>query len=639
MEGVKYNQLYKNVKKALKLCLKYTMSLLIGLLLSRVGVKFDISPFSLSLFSIVPITGMVPLPYFIGSFIGFITKDFAIENFKYIISNTVLYLIILISSTHYIKKVYSPVLPAIICLVIGFIFMFANNVTLFSVLLLVCESILCGCISYFLNHLIVSIKKESKFELKDIVCLNITLVLFLCAIDSIYFYGISLSFVICIVFLLLSAYIFNYKISVLFNMSLCATVALLHISNNIFFVMLYLPSLIAIMLGKFEKKHIPTSYFITYILLYTVNIFNINNISFALIPLISILIYIAIPKIKFANFIDKYITVQTNEPIQSSEILCKKFNDVSSELLNAIDTEYIRPIFKANFENKIKRFLKQKDCYNIDITNYYNDNKQSIALNFKCEQYISLEELRLKLCSICNHDFIYSQKEIDKTKYYLLLEACERFKIECYAIYKAKNGQTVCGDNVSAFKTNNENYNLLLADGMGCGKEAYNKSHDTILLLKKLLKSNITAHEALQTVNCALGIIKDGVGFSTIDLCEVSLVNGIAEFYKCGAYCSYILNENKITVINGGGYPAGLFDNISYSKNIVELKHNDVIIMMSDGVSNITDEIKTFLLTMSDTNIESISKNIINIATKQQNESSDDDITVLTIKVCDRLFE
>ena len=403
--------------------------------------------------------------------------------------------------------------------------------------------------------------------------------------------------------------------------------------------MLYIPSIISIMVAKFEKKHIPTSYFMCYIFLYTINIFNLSNITFALLPLASIFIYILIPKKKFANIISKYIIVQTMQSKNTNETLCQKFNQVSSELLNSIENEYIKPIVSTNIENKIKRFLKQKESYDVTITTYYNNHKQTILIEFKNENYVSIEELRLKICNFCNHDFICVNKETNNKSYSLSFETCQRFKVECYALYKAKNGQTVCGDNVSAFKTCSENYNLLLADGMGSGKEAYNKSHDTVLLLKKLLKSDISAKEALQTVNSALGRIKDGVGFSTIDLCEISLNNGIAEFYKCGAYCSYILNENKITVINGGGYPAGIFDNISFTKSVVQLRHNDIILMMSDGVSAITEQIKTLLLTMNEKNIEKISKNIIDIATNEQNKDIDDDITVLTIKVSDRIFE
>ena len=54
--------------------------------------------------------------------------------------------------------------------------------------------------------------------------------------------------------------------------------------------------------------------------------------------------------------------------------------------------------------------------------------------------------------------------------------------------YKAKNGESVCGDNAAAFKGADEHYYINLTDGMGSGKEAYSKSNDAVNILKKLLK-------------------------------------------------------------------------------------------------------------------------------------------------------
>ncbi len=67
-------------------------------------------------------------------------------------------------------------------------------------------------------------------------------------------------------------------------------------------------------------------------------------------------------------------------------------------------------------------------------------------------------------------------------------------------------------------------YYLLLCDGMGSGEEARDEAMGTSALLKELIESGLEAHDAMQTIN-GLYILRDGGGFSAIDLLQVSLVS------------------------------------------------------------------------------------------------------------------
>lgn len=637
MESTKYNSFFKTSEKIIKIILKYIISAGIGFLISKADIKMQVSPFSLSVFAVAPQSNILVIPYLLGSFFGFITKEFAISNFKYMISNIIMSAIILISQKSYYKKVYSPILPALICFIIGFIFLFVENISAFSALLLICESILCGCITYFLNQLIVSIKSDTKFSVKDLICLNIALILLACAFNSLYIYGISLSGIFCVLIILLCTYVFEYKISLLYSLSICGVYALLNLGYSNMFLQLFMPSIIAIMVAKFEKKYISSAYLISYVLYFTLNIFSFSGILLLALPIPAVLIYHLIPKNKLANALGRYVVITNNENNKGYENVCKDYNDSSQKLLQSIEQNCISPIVSFSAEHKIKNFLASNSCTDIDITNYYNQTgKQSVAISFEATEFSAFEELKRTIIKACKIRLFETEKYVEQNKYFLKYENVEKYSVECYALFKAKNGETVCGDNISAFKCKDGYYNVILADGMGSGKEAYNKSSNTVVLLKKLLKSGICVDECLKTVNSTLEIIKDGVGFSTVDYCRISLSSATADFYKCGAYISYILNKGKIEVIKSGGYPAGLFNKINYTKQSTQLKDNDIIIMMSDGAVCESENIKIQLLKMYSSNIETIAKNIIDLITNSPDKESNDDVSVLVIKVKER---
>jgi len=89
--------------------------------------------------------------------------------------------------------------------------------------------------------------------------------------------------------------------------------------------------------------------------------------------------------------------------------------------------------------------------------------------------------------------------------------------------------------------------------------------------------------------------------------------------------------ENKLFKIESGGFPAGLTDNLSYSKNTFQLNDKDVIVMTSDGVTISKEQLQSILLINKDKSIESIAKNIINEC--NDIDSIDDDKSVLIANI------
>lgn len=619
--------------------LNFVFSGTLGFILSKAGIKDIFSPFSLSFLSVCPATGLSHVFMYIGSFLGYITKEFSVHNFKYICSATILLVIILISGKRtYAKSIYSPALPCAICFFSGIIFMFADELSLYNFLLVVCESLLCFCSTYFIKYFTVSLKAKTKMDTKDIISFNITLLILICALDNYYVYGFSISAIFIQVISYISAYYLSKRLALVFTISLCLVISLLHSSNEYYFIYFYIPTLISVFTSKIEKKYIVPTYFIAQATIISMTEFAFYNFNLMLTPIISSIIFYLIPNIKLGNLIANYIDIQPYGSLEENENnsnrLCLSYSESGKELIKKINENKVLPALDNKTKVKLEKSLRMKKCKNIDIANYYNTNgKQILTVTYESKDIISARDIVDKINDISNSNFSVINYSSDGDFHTCKLEQTDIFKVECFALYKAKSGENVCGDNVSAFKCQDSTYAVVLADGMGSGKDAYSKSRDTVNIIKKLLAAAVFPEEAIKTVNTSIEMLKDEIGFSTIDLCNISLKTGFADMYKCGAYTTLILRNKTIIKINGGGLPAGLNDVIHIYKQSVQLYDGDLIIMMSDGVSNAIDFIEAELLLNDCGNIEELTKLLIDCAYRNTPREFDDDMSVIVSKI------
>lgn len=645
MEQIKQKSHFEIIERAGYKTLNILLSFSVGYILSKATINNTISPFSLGVMSVLPFSTLTLIASYIGSVLGYITNEISVETLRFLASLTVLIAIIIISGKKiYRNKVYSPVLISTISILLGVLFMFSSGYSVYSLLIIIFEGVLSGCTSYFSHYFLIALETKSKFETKDIISFNITLLILICALDSYYIYGISIALVFVVTITLYCSYYLQRNIAAFFTLALSFILSLLNPIYDYYILILYIPALISIAISKFDKKYIAISYYMPYITLATLNSSTSLNFHMLLAPLFSIIIYKLTPKEKLKIFLSDYIEVfepKSHEcSNQNSDQLCETYCEMSKELANKINSISITPILSNTTEKQIKKYLYANKCRDINITNYYNTNgKQIITLSYKSVKPVSAHLIRSKISLITGKEFAINTEIKNNDLYKYSLEQIESFKIECYALYKAKKGENVCGDNVSAFKSSNSKYNLILSDGMGSGKEAYNKSFDAITLMKKLLKSNTSPEIAIETVNSSIDMLKDEIGFSTIDLCTISLDSGIAVFLKCGAYISFILRRNNILKINGGGFPAGLNEKVSYTKQTEQLSDGDVIIMMSDGLSEAIDKIQAILLINKHENIEVLTKELLDCAYSNTTSESDDDMTVMCAKIIKRKQE
>lgn len=200
----------------------------------------------------------------------------------------------------------------------------------------------------------------------------------------------------------------------------------------------------------------------------------------------------------------------------------------------------------------------------------------------------------------------------------------------------SKTGSIVSGDTHSVINIGDGRYMVSICDGMGSGKDASNISRLTLSLIENFYKAGFDNDTILNSINKLLSL-NEQEKFSTIDLCIIDGKRNNYDFIKLGATNGYLKRSNgDIEVISSSGLPIGVLENIKphITKHCIEPM--DMIVLVSDGVSDILgDELNIFINSVETINPQTLSEEILNKALECNSGISSDDMTV----VCVRVFE
>ena len=101
-----------------------------------------------------------------------------------------------------------------------------------------------------------------------------------------------------------------------------------------------------------------------------------------------------------------------------------------------------------------------------------------------------------------------------------------------------------------------------------------------------------------------------------------------ATLYKFGSYITYIYRNSKLYELSKIMLPLGIVDDPDINPINFDLLDNDIILLASDGISNLTyQEILTCFV--NNKNEDLIINNIMSLAKDKQN----DDITLILLKI------
>ncbi len=146
-----------------------------------------------------------------------------------------------------------------------------------------------------------------------------------------------------------------------------------------------------------------------------------------------------------------------------------------------------------------------------------------------------------------------------------------------------KTSSEACGDVISAFKTPDERFFMLISDGMGSGKEAALTSGVCVMFIEKLLKAGASMDTSLKMLNSMMRVRGNEIS-ATVDLMELDLMNGKIRFVKSGAAPSFVLRDGRLFRLQSKTVPIGIVRALDAEMIKFEAESGDVIVMLSDGV-------------------------------------------------------
>lgn len=203
-----------------------------------------------------------------------------------------------------------------------------------------------------------------------------------------------------------------------------------------------------------------------------------------------------------------------------------------------------------------------------------------------------------------------------------------------------KKGEEVCGDTFSFTNFGRKRAVMLLCDGMGTGKKAYEDSRRLIETLEDLLEAGLSEEFALEMIQDAL-LFQDRKTFSTIDAAVISLKTGVLKLLKAGGMATFIRHQNSVERVVPAALPPGCRINQQFDLKYKKLYDGDMVIMVSDGMlefenmPEISFRMESLIEKIKTNNAQSFANKLIE-AVPVLEDGYDDDRTVLVASVWEK---
>ena len=290
---------------------------------------------------------------------------------------------------------------------------------------------------------------------------------------------------------------------------------------------------------------------------------------------------------------------------------------------NNIDTKDV--IITENSNGKTEILLKVEPCY---IPN-------------KCSKTILPiinEILGKKMCRDC-YDCIIKKENNNSVCSIRLVEE-KNFRIKSATISSHKFTSIESGDSHSSIHLPDGKYLLAISDGMGSGSKARAESSATIELLEDFLSAGFSNELTLNMINSVLFLKSSKESFATLDMCIIDLYTGVAEFIKIGAVSTFLIRKGSIEVLKSSSLPVGILNNLEPEIKTKKLYNEDIIIIVSDGVTDSKDCIVNkdewiinFLSNIQSNNPNEIASLLFEETKNNYDGQLKDDVTIIVSKI------
>lgn len=181
-------------------------------------------------------------------------------------------------------------------------------------------------------------------------------------------------------------------------------------------------------------------------------------------------------------------------------------------------------------------------------------------------------------------------------------DAAEEEALRLSVGYATAAAEEISGDTAISSGLPDGSLALILSDGMGKGIRAAAESRAVARRLRKNLKSGMKPAFAIKEVNrymldceealhqagparCSGAAAGEAECFATVDLLIIDRNAAKAKFYKMGAASSFLLRNGKVKKFEQAALPIGIIPEIRLNHIAVRLKAGDIVVMVSDGIT------------------------------------------------------
>ncbi len=319
-----------------------------------------------------------------------------------------------------------------------------------------------------------------------------------------------------------------------------------------------------------------------------------------------------------------------------TEVFALDYEAMAKLLSEASEENAQEYVLDGSLTERVRRAALDMGMGFHSIAVYGNRKKTVIGGGIDLENVrLTTEEIGKTLGEACGIELTAPEFKLEDGYTTMLTSAKRKVGCESARASVKKKGEDVNGDSAIVFENREDKYYALISDGMGSGSDASMTSKTTGIFLSKLLSAGNKKHTVLKMLNNFIRN-KNLECFATVDLLEVDMLTGEASFIKSGAAASYIIRNGRLFKIASKSLPIGITREIASEEVRFKLEKDDLIVMISDGVSQSFED-GAWLLSMlseeidADGSLANIARSILEQA-KKNNERSDD-MTVVAVRV------
>lgn len=336
-------------------------------------------------------------------------------------------------------------------------------------------------------------------------------------------------------------------------------------------------------------------------------------------------------KSEFADYAQKKAAENRLNEVRA--VVCDQFDGISQmlqELANELDNdEQYDTLCAARISSALKEVgicaaecICHKDKYGrLTVEATAPDNGFGLINKLKIMKIAQ---------NVCDRDF--DPPTLVRNGEQLILTLTERAKYTAEFGVSQINckGSTICGDSYNYFYDGKGRAVIVLSDGMGAGGRAAVDSAMATGLISRLVKAGFGYDSSLKILNSSMLFKSTDESLATVDISCIDLFTGQIELLKAGAAPTIIRRSGIAGKAQSTSLPAGILREVGFDKATVKIHAGDIVLMMSDGVSDsgtqwIYDELECW----GNGTAQSLSERIANEARRRRSDGHEDDITVM----------